>query len=84
MQSKNPLFDDMAKLMSGAAGAAQAAGDEVRTFFKAQSEKMAADMDLARKDEVEALKALTRAALARVDALEKRVADLESKRNPAA
>jgi BMFP domain-containing protein YqiC len=74
----------MAKMMSGAAGAAQAAGDEVRTFFKAQSEKMVADMDLVRKEEVEALKALTRAALERVDALEKRVADLENKGKPGA
>lgn len=82
MQSKNPIFDDMARLMSGAAGAAQAAGEEMRTFFKAQSERVVADMDLARKDEVEALKALARAALERVEALERRIADLENKSNP--
>jgi BMFP domain-containing protein YqiC len=78
MQTRNPVFDDISRLMSGAAGMAQAAGDEVRTAFRSQAERFAAEMDLARRDEVEALKALARSALEKVEALEQKVAALEA------
>jgi BMFP domain-containing protein YqiC len=42
-------------------------------------ERAVADADLAKREEVEALKALARRALEQVEALEKRVADLETK-----
>ncbi len=79
MQTRNPILDDLSRLMSGAAGMAQAAGDEIKTLARAQSEKFAADMDLARRDEVEALKLLAREALERAEALERRVAGLEAR-----
>ncbi|MAI89342.1 accessory factor UbiK family protein [Ponticaulis sp.] len=77
MTQGNPLLDDMAKVMTGMMDAAQSAGEEAKTAMRAQGEKFVAEMDLARRDEVEALKALAQAALARVEALEKRVAELE-------
>lgn len=40
---------------------------------------MVADMDLAERDEVEALKTLARTALEKVEALEARVAELEAR-----
>ena len=78
MTHGNPLLDDMAKVMTGMMDAAQSAGEEARTVMRAQGDKFVAEMDLARRDEVEALKALAQSALARVEALERRVAELEA------
>lgn len=57
MQTQNPFLDEMAKLTQAAMGLAQAAGEEAKSAFRAQSDKWAADLDLVRRDEFEALKA---------------------------
>ena len=77
MQTKNPIFDDMSRLMTGAMGAAQAAGDEAKGMMRAQMDRVVADMDLAGRDEVDALKELTRSALERIETLEARIGELE-------
>ncbi len=81
MATTNPLLDDLAGLMTGAMGAARAAGDEARTAMQARVRSMIADMDLAERDEVDALKAIAVKALEQVEALEKRVAALEKKKS---
>ncbi|WP_213269024.1 accessory factor UbiK family protein [Hyphomonas sp.] len=78
MASTNPLLDDIAGLMTGALGAARAAGEEAKTAAQARVRALIADMDLAGRDEVEALKAIATAALDRVDALEARIEALEA------
>jgi len=78
MAGTNPLLDDIASLMTGALGAARAAGDEAKTAAQARVRALIADMDLAGRDEVEALKAIATAALERVEALEARIAALEA------
>jgi BMFP domain-containing protein YqiC len=57
MQSQNPFLDEMAKLTQAAMGLAQAAGEEAKSAFRAQSDKWASDLDLVRREEFEALKA---------------------------
>jgi BMFP domain-containing protein YqiC len=57
MQTQNPFLDEMAKLTQAAMGLAQAAGEEAKTAFRSQADRWAADMDLIRRDEFEALKA---------------------------
>ncbi|MGA0601841.1 accessory factor UbiK family protein [Caulobacter sp. KR2-114] len=57
MQSQNPFLDEMAKLTQAAVGLAQAAGEEAKTAFRAQSDRWAADLDLIRREEFEVLKA---------------------------
>lgn len=84
MQTRNPLFDDLARLATGAAGVAQGMGEEARAFWRAQIERMVADMDMVRRDEFEAIKDLAAAASARAEALEARVAALEAAAAPAA
>jgi len=79
MQTRNPILDDLSKVMAGAAGMAQAANDEVKTLFRSQAERFVAEMDLARRDEIEALKTLARSALEKAEALERRVVELEAK-----
>jgi BMFP domain-containing protein YqiC len=73
MQTQNPFLDEFSKLTTAAMGLAQAAGEEARTAFRAQAEKLAADFDLVRRDELEALKA-------EVSALREEVAALKAKK----
>ena len=79
MSQGNPLLDDMAKLMTGVVGVAQSAGEEAKTLARSQTQRFVADMDLASREEVEALKDLARKALEEVEALKARVAELEAK-----
>jgi len=57
MHTQNPFLDEMAKLTGAAVGLAQAAGEEAKTAVRAQADRMAAELDLVRRDEIEALKA---------------------------
>ncbi|MEL7040032.1 MAG: accessory factor UbiK family protein [Pseudomonadota bacterium] len=77
MSSKSPLLDDLAGLMTGAMGAARAAGEEVKTAGQARVRAMITDMDLANREEVEVLKEIAMKALERIEALEARVKKLE-------
>jgi BMFP domain-containing protein YqiC len=79
MQTRNPVLDDFSRMMAGAAGMAQAANDEAKALFQSMAERITAEMDLARREEVEALKALARSAVEKAEALEKRVAELETR-----
>jgi BMFP domain-containing protein YqiC len=79
VQTRNPIMDDISRVMQGAAGMAQAANDEAKALFRSAAQRVVADMDLAKREEVEALKALARSAIERAEALEKRVAELEAK-----
>jgi len=54
MQTRNPFFDDVAKAMEGAMGLAQTMGDEAKAVLRAQGDRMAAELDLIRRDEFEA------------------------------
>ncbi len=69
MQTRNPILDEFAKLTTGAMGLAQAAGEEAKTAFRAQADRFAADMDLVRRDEFDALKAEIAALRAEIAAL---------------
>ena len=57
MQTKNPFLDDVAKAMEGAMSMAHAAGEEAKAAFRGQADRMAAELDLARRDELDALRA---------------------------
>jgi BMFP domain-containing protein YqiC len=80
-QTNNRFFDELGKLMTDAAGAAQGAQREMESFMKAQGEKMLAGMDLVRRDEFEAVKAMAAKAREDSEALAQRVAALESEIN---
>ena len=69
MQTRNPLLDEFAKITTSAMGLAQAAGEEARAAFRSQADRFAAELDLARKDELEALRAEVAALRAEVAAL---------------
>ena len=69
MQTQNPFLDEMAKLTTAAMGLAQAAGEEAKSAFRAQADKIAAEFDLIRRDDFEALRAEVAALRAEVAAL---------------
>ena len=69
MQTQNPFLDEMAKLTTAAMGLAQAAGEEAKAAFRAQADRMAAEFDLIRRDDFDALKAEIAALRAEVAAL---------------
>ena len=70
MQTRNPFLDEMAKLTQAAMGLAQAAGEEARNAVRAQTDRVAADLDLIRREEFEALRAEVASLRARLDAQE--------------
>lgn len=69
MHSQNPFLDEFAKFTQAAMGIAQTAGDEAKTAFRAQADRWAAELDLVRRDDLEALKAQVAALQAEVAAL---------------
>lgn len=78
MQTTSSVFDDLARLMTGAMGLAQGAGDEAKSFMRAQADRFVAEMDLVSRDEFEAMKDVATAARAEADALRARVEALET------
>jgi BMFP domain-containing protein YqiC len=69
MQSQNPFLDEMAKLTNAAVGLAQAAGEEAKAAFRSQADRLAAEFDLIRREDFEALKAEVASLRAEVEAL---------------
>ncbi|MGE0740653.1 MAG: accessory factor UbiK family protein [Hyphomonadaceae bacterium] len=78
MQTQSSVFDDLARLMTGAMGLAQGAGDEAKSFMRAQADRFVAEMDLVSRDEFEAVKQLAADARAEADDLRQRIAALEA------
>ena len=68
MQSRNPFLDEAAKVMEQAFGLAQAAGEEARSAVRAQGDRVAAELDLVRRDELEAIRAVLLAEIAELRA----------------
>jgi BMFP domain-containing protein YqiC len=75
----NRIFDDFAKLMTDAAGAAQGMRAEVETAFKAQAERFMNSMDIVKREEFEAVREMAIKAREENDALAARIAELEAK-----
>jgi BMFP domain-containing protein YqiC len=78
MQTQSSVFDDLARLMTGAMGMAQGMTDEAKSFMRAQADRFVAEMDLVGRDEFDAMKDLASQARAEAAALRERVAALEA------
>ncbi|KPB02948.1 accessory factor UbiK family protein [Ahrensia marina] len=75
----NRIFDDFARLMTDAAGAAQGMKREAETIFQAQADRFLSSMDLVQREEFDAVKEMAVKARDVNDALEAKVADLEAR-----
>ena len=83
-QTSNRILDEIAKLMTDAAGAAQGFRREAETLMRAQGERMLREMDVVPREEFEAVKAMAAKAREENEALAARVAALEAKLGAAA
>ena len=83
MPPSNRLFDDLARLMTDAAGAAQGVRREAETVVRAQAERLIRDLDVASREELDVLRDLVTALRTQNEALTARVAALEAKAGPA-
>lgn len=77
-QTTNRVFDEFARLMTDAAGAAQGVRREMETLMRAQGERFLRDMDVVPREEFEAVKAMARKAREENDALAQRLDALEA------
>ena len=57
-QTSSRIFDDIAKLMTDAAGAADGVRREVEGVMRAQGERVMGAMDLVQREDFEAVKAM--------------------------
>lgn len=80
----NRIFDDLARIVTDATGAAQGVRREVETAVKSQIERMLRDMDVATREEVEVLRDMVSGLRAENEALATRVHALETTRGSAA
>src|SRR5438046_8408441 len=78
-QTTNRFFDEIGRLMNDAAGAAQGVKREVDTVVRNQAEKILRDLDIVKREECEAVKAMARLAREEDEALKARIAVLEAK-----
>ncbi len=78
-QTNNRFLDDIARLMTDAAGAAQGVKREVETIVKSQGERMLNGMDVVRREDFEVVKAMAEKARTENERLEARIEALEAK-----
>jgi BMFP domain-containing protein YqiC len=79
VQTTNRFFDEVARLMNDAAGAAQGVRREFETLFRSQAERILRDLAVVQREEFEAVKDMARLAREENEALKSRVAELEGK-----
>ena len=78
-QTSNRLFDELGKMMTDAAGAAQGLQREMQTIMRAQGEKFLQEMDVVSREEFEAVRAMAEKARDENERLEARIAALEAR-----
>ncbi len=78
-QGPNRVFDEFAKLMTDAAGAAQGVKREAEQAFRSQAERFMGDMDLVKRDDFDAVQEMAVKAREENDALKAQLAKLEAR-----
>ena len=73
------FFDEIAKLMTNATGAAQGVRKEIDSLVQSQVERVLANMQLVRREEFDVVRDMAQKARDENDKLAARIADLESK-----
>ena len=77
-QTTNRFLDELSKLMTDAAGAAQGMRREVENLMRAQGERILREMDVVQREEFEAVKEMAAKAREENGRLSARVAALET------
>ena len=77
-QPTGRIFDELAKVLTNAAGAAQGVRDEVETVLRTQAERILNDLDVVQREEFEAVQEMAARAREENERLGERIADLEA------
>jgi BMFP domain-containing protein YqiC len=83
MQTENRLFDDLVRVMNGAAGTLAGMTREAQASFQERVKEWIGGMDFVGRDEFEAVKAMAITALDENEVLRARIAALEAAAAPA-
>ena len=78
-QYSHPIFDQIGRLMTDAAGVADGVRKEADSLMKAQVDRLLRDADVVRRDEFEAVREMAILARDENEALARRLAALEAK-----
>ena len=76
------FFDEVAKLMTGAAGAAQGVRKEIDTLVQTQVERVLNNLNIVKREDFEVVKDMAEKARLENTKLEARIAELEKKLSP--
>ena len=79
MQTENRLFDDIAKVLNGAAGTLAGVGREAEGSVRSRAREWIGGLNFVSRDEFEAVKAMAVAARDEADLLRARLEALESR-----
>ena len=79
MTQNSKFFDEIGRMMNGAAGAADGIRREVETMVRSQAERFVGDMDLVKREDFDALRELVQTQDTEIQALKAEVASLKSK-----
>jgi BMFP domain-containing protein YqiC len=80
--TSSKFFDELAKMMSNASGAAQGVRKEVDNLVQAQVERVLNNLDVVKREEFDVVRDMAEKARSENEALAKRISELESKSNP--
>ncbi len=79
MQSENRMFDDLVKVLNGAAGTFAGVGREAQSGVRERAREWLGGLDFVSRDEFDAVKAMAAAARDENDVLKARLDALEAK-----
>jgi BMFP domain-containing protein YqiC len=82
MSQNNKIFDDLGRLMNGAAGVADGVRREVETVVKSQAQRIVNDMELVKREDFDALRELVQVQGEEIEALRKELAGLRGETQP--
>lgn len=77
-EARGRVFDELGRLMTDAAGAAAGVRREVETAVRAQAARVLSELDVVRRDEFEAVKAMAAKAREENERLSERLVALEA------
>jgi len=82
MQSENRFFDDLSKVINGAAGTLAGMGRELESNTREKAREWMVGMDFVSREEFEAVKEMAATAREEVEQLKARLEALESGKTP--
>ncbi len=77
-QTTGRFFDELGKLITDAAGAAQGVRKEIESVVRSQAENILRELDVVQREEFEAVKAMAQKAREENEQLKTRLAELEA------